>query len=265
MKPYVLFAFCLTAACDNLAPAARIVPINLTNNPGTPLTATGTNVMTGAVWSPDGSRIYVGLFNTLDPAEHWGKLHEIVVATGQDRSLKDTVPLTSIGLSADGAWIYYTAYGRLYRLPAGGGSVELVRDSVSYFNHVSGDGSALVFGRPGSNTVWVVLQSGAATPLPRGHPVAFSPSGDEMAYYYADSAASGSRAAIVSLSTGALRPGFAVLDSGENWVETRWDGTGIQMLVARRHSSHGGFDFLVRRPAGGADEVVFADTIEGYG
>jgi sugar lactone lactonase YvrE len=263
MKHLVLFAFCLTAACDNLAPAARILPLNRVNAPGVLLSPPGSSLMTGAVWSADGSRVYVGLLMPADANRGRQNLHEIIVASGEDRILKDTVALTSLGRSPDGRWLYYTAAGLLWRLPFDGGTAQLVRNETAYFWHVTDDGAGLVYGWPGSDTVWVAGSQGAkATALPRGHPVTYSPAGDEMLYCCADPTGSGSSALIVSLATGATRPAGLAVDSGTYWVGTRWEAAGIRMLIARYDPNRRRLDYTIRGPAG-PEAATFSDTTAG--
>lgn len=254
----------LVVACDNLAPAYRTIPINRTSHLGTALTSAASNVLTNFAWSPDGSRIYVGLGAPLQTPV--GALHAIVVATGQDQVLTTgTVPLTSVRVSTDGAWVYFSGGGRLSRVSSSGGTPEFVRDSVGTLYRVSADGRGLVYGYPQPDDVRVVgTQSGAVTILPRGWPVAYSPAGDEMVYCCADSTRPGSSAVIVSLVTGVARSAGIAVDSGEYWVGTRWDDGGIRLLVMRAHSVHGGWDFLMRSLSGGPDQLLLADSTEGY-
>ena len=263
MKLLLPLALVATAACDNLAPAARILPLNRVNAPGVLLSSPGSSLMTGAVWSADGSRVYVGLLMPADAHRGRQNLHEIIVASGEDRILKDTVDLSSLSRSPDGRWLYYTSAGLLYRLPSDGGTAQLVHNQIAYLWHVTDDGSGLVFGWPGTKNVWVIgSQSATAVALPQGRPLAYSPAGDEMVYCCSGAAGSGSSAVIVSLLDGTMRPAGLTADSGTSWMGTRWGADGIQVLFARSHPHSWRLDYTIRRPTG-SEAAAFSDTIAG--
>ena len=264
MKLLLPLALLAAAACGDLPPAPRILPLNRVNAPGVPLGPPGSSHLTGAVWSADGSRIYVGL---LMPADGNGSrrqsLHEITVSSGADRILKDSIGLESLQRSPDGRLLYFTDGGILWRLPSSGGTLEEIRAEVWYILHVTDDDSGLVFGWPKAENVWVVgSRSGTAVALPQGSPLAYSPAGDEMLYCCSGAAGSGWTTVIVSLLDGANRPSGLAVDSSAYWMSTRWGADGIQVLLARSHPQDWRLDYTIRG-ATGPETAAFSDTIAG--
>jgi Tol biopolymer transport system component len=259
VKVLLPLALLAVAACGDLPPAPRILPLNRVNAPGVLLSPTGSSVVTNPVWSADGSRVYVGL--AMPAGSAYEGIHEITVSSHADRVLIGSVTPSSLRIAPNGGLLYFTNVGALWRILSGGGALQEVRGQVAYLVHLTDDSTGLVFDWPNSDSVWVIgSQSGTATALPPGGPLVYSPAGDQMLYCCSGTGGSASSTIVVSLLDGTTRPSGLTVASGAYWVGTRWGADGIEMLLAHYHPNSWRVDYTILGPAG-SETAAFSDTI----
>ena len=144
-------------------------------------------------WSPDGTKL---VYTYFEPRATGPKVPCVYLAdlvSGERRKLADGNPrwTPSAHFSGDGKWVYFTAEGQVYRVPAqAAGAPEPITEFTEFAAdaQVSSDGKWLAFRR--NDEIWVapvgahrVKQEEVSRFSPRGgHNFAFTPQGASLIY-----------------------------------------------------------------------------------
>ncbi len=238
---------------------------------GIPVTAEGAVYERSPLaWSASGDELYfVGSTGET--------LEAVRVADGRVR-IVDPGPARTwvIGVSADGRWVYRNDWtAGFYRVPVGGGSGELIADSVLGFA-ISPVGDRVAYGTKGPpgdphdatvgrlDTLYLLdLAQGKKVRLGFGMPLAFSPDGTRLAYDRAPCDISGlytngCDTYVMDLATGgeSLIP-WARDDIGK---QVWWDAGGLKGFAGTHHydSPTSPLQWVFRNATRGTVEVAYA-------